>query len=225
MTNPSLLRLLQLVSPTLPVGAFAYSQGLEYAVEEKWIKDLASCEEWLHGLLQNNIAQLDLPLLVRMQNTLQQQDEAQFQYWNQVALANRETQELRLESLQLGKALLRLLKDMQVDISFLASNQRQQDADWLSAFSLAAYEWEIPLNDTLTGCAWAWLENQVAAAIKLVPLGQTDGQKLLMRLADKIPALVEQAMNISDDNIGALSPVMVIASCKHETQYSRLFRS
>ncbi len=221
MVNSSLLRLLQLVSPTLPVGAFAYSQGLEYAVEAKWVNDVSSCEEWLDGLLSNNIAQLELPILIRLHEAWLQQDIEQVRYWNQVALANRETQELRVESMQLGKALLRLLKDMDVTVAQLY----QEPCDWLSAFSLAATAWHISVEDSLTGCAWAWLENQIAAAIKLVPLGQTDGQKLLMSLAKNIPELVTQAKFIDDQEIGSLSPAMAIASCKHETQYSRLFRS
>ena len=217
----SLLRLMQLVSPTLPVGAFAYSQGLEYAIESGKIKNADDTYDWVNGLMQNNLASLDLPIACRLYKALANNDIDDFLYWNQYALANRETQELRLETLQLAKALIRLLNDMQEDTSLLAG----QNCDWVSVFSLAAYRWQINESNMLVGYVWSWLENQIAAAIKLVPLGQTQGQILLQKIADAIPATVERAIQLGDDEIGALAPAMAIASCKHETQYSRLFRS
>ena len=219
--NHSLLRLLQLVSPTLPVGAFAYSQGLEFAVDSGWIKNADETEQWLVGLMQNNLAALDLPIALRIYQALKNQHDQQLDYWNQYALASRETQELRLESIQLAKALLRLLNDMGEDTAVL----QQQQCDWSAAFALAASRWEIAEQEMLLGYVWSWLENQLAAAIKLVPLGQTQGQILLQKIAMQIPKVIAVAKEMKDDDIGALAPAMVIASCQHETQYSRLFRS
>lgn len=221
MATSELLRLLQLVSPSLPVGAFAYSQGLEFAVEAGVVGDEQEVYAWVAGLLQENLGQLDLPIICRCYQALQNNQPDSFARWNKIALANRETSELRLESRQMAIALMRLLQSMDPGLA----NFRQLDLDWAAAFALAAQHWGIGLAISLEGYCWSWCENQIAAAIKLVPIGQTQGQILLLRLAEKIPTLVQQAQQVIDDDIGALAPAMVLASCRHETQYSRLFRS
>ena len=95
----------------------------------------------------------------------------------------------------------------------------------LAGFALAAVSWNIPFQQAALGYSWGWIENQVAAAIKLVPLGQTSGQRLQLELTELIPSAVNEAMLIRDEEIGASAPAMAIASSLHETQYTRLFRS
>jgi len=220
MLDLSLVRLLQFVSPALPVGAFAYSQGLESAVVQGLLDDDLSTESWICGLLNQSLSQLDLPMLHHCLNALKQENEPQTTLLNQMCVAYRETLELRLESLQMGKALRRLLNDLQPSCQL-----PKGDLDWVVAFAFACHAYDIDSEHALLGYAWSWCENQVAAAIKLVPLGQTQGQTLLLRIAEKLPQLVAQAQTIALDNVGAMSPNMAILSAQHETQYSRLFRS
>jgi len=219
------LRLWQLISPTLPVGAYAYSQGLEFAIENKWITDAASCQEWIAGQLQNNLSYLDVPILLRLQQAWSDSDYERVDHWNQYLLSSRETQELLDEDRQLGVALCRLLFDLNIDSVKLLPTSSQQHTSFATAFSLAAQTWQIPPANAARGFLWAWCENQVAAAVKLIPLGQTAGQKCLAALAEIIPAVVEISCAVSDDEIGSTSYGVAMASAFHETQYTRLFRS
>jgi len=218
-----LLRLMHLASPALPIGGFTYSQGIEWAVEAGWIRTAEDLEAWLRDQLRGAIAQLDLPLLARMWTAAHSRDAAAMGLWANRLLAARETSELRAEETQRGRALADLLlawglPDAKVWRPVLARAQA-------AGFAFAACAWEISAREALIGYAWAWLENLVLAAVKLVPLGQTRGQRLLACLIPEVPALVEAALTLQDGEIGAASPALAIASSAHETQYSRLFRS
>jgi len=221
--NLALLRLLQLVSPSLPVGGFTYSQGVEWAVECGWIQSAADLEQWLEDQLQTTIARLDLPVLMRLHKAVEAEDQEALQHWNTFLLACRETAELRLEERNRGRALADLLVKLELHGSepwkpTLAETQ-------LAGFALAACRWAIPLEQAALGYAWNWLDNLVLAAVKLIPLGQTQGQQVLERLSPTIPPLVSIATGLPDDEIGAANPALAIASSLHETQYTRLFRS
>jgi len=223
MIDLASLRLWQLISPALPVGAYAYSQGLEYAVTEAWVKDEASALAWVEGVAEHSIVTLDLPVMARMHQAWQKDDEAQVIYWSRFLAASRESSEILAEDNHLGKSLARLLGDLEVG---QAEGWRfKQEVNFPAMFSLASSHWQIALEQAMAGYLWAWCENQVAAAIKIVPLGQTAGQRLLSALILKIPAWVAQAAAIEDEDIGVLCPGVAIASARHETQYSRLFRS
>lgn len=221
MLAESQLRLMQLISPTLPIGSFAYSQGLEYAVDTGWIKDQAQTQDWIQGQIKNTLSSLDVPVMKRMYQAWQTEDYETVIYWNKWLLAARETKELYDEDIQLGKAFLRLVRGL--DMAFPIDDEIEWS--YLSIFSYAAVEWEIPFTETANGFLWAWSENQVAAAIKVVPLGQTAGQNILSAVLKDIPTAVQQSIDCSDDDIGMLAPGVAIASALHETQYSRLFRS
>ena len=217
------LRLMQLISPALPIGGFTYSQGLEWAVEAGWVDDSDSLTDWLHGLVDDALATFELPILVRLYRACVDADRERIASWGRLLYAGRESRELRLEERNRARALLTLLRDLGIDA---AHEWRDVLADCQAApFALAAVHWRITLDDCLLGYAWGWLENQVAAAIKLVPLGQTDGQRVQLRLAATLPDAVERALNTDDDEIGAAAPALAIASARHETQYTRLFRS
>lgn len=222
-------RLLQLVSPSLPVGGFTYSQGIEWAVEAGWLTDAATVADWLTGQLQGPVAQGDLPLLLRLRGACAARDLAAFEGWTARLLATRETSELRAEEANRGRALADLL----VALGLLGAPDPAFPAPWrapaaraqLAGFALATTAWAIDGEAALTGYAWAWLEGLALAAVKLVPLGQTDGQRILARLAALIPSAVAVAARIADEAIGAASPALAIASSNHEVQYTRLFRS
>lgn len=219
----ALLRLLQLVSPALPIGAYHYSQGLEQAVEAGWVRDEAMAADWIGGIAAQSLATLDLPILLRLHRAWSSGDAGLARAWSQRLIAARETMELRAEDRHLGSALARVLVDLGIEDAgaWLAN----EDATHAALFTLAASRWEIAAEDAAAGHAWAWCENQVLAAIKLVPLGQRAGQRLLDRLIGEIPAWVAAALAITDEDIGIATPMQGIASARHEQQYSRLFRS
>jgi urease accessory protein len=217
------LRLYQLISPALPTGGFTYSQGLEWAVEAQWVHDKATLESWLAGLLEHSMATLDLPVLLRLQQACATADWNGVRHWCSYLLASRETMELRKEERQRGAALLKLLPELEVSIpdgmeNTIASSQ-------LAGMALAATHWRIPAEQTCGGYSWSWLEGTVMAGVKLIPLGQTHGQQLALKLAEKIPSALATASQLEDFEIGSSTPAQAIASSRHETQYTRLFRS
>jgi urease accessory protein len=225
MTNTSLsqLRLWQLISPSLPVGAYAYSGGLEAAIEAGWVSNKEQADEWIGSLLQHGLARLDVPVFRRLYESRNSDDRKQFHYWSHYILASRESAELQQEDMHLGRALFRLLNDLNVEMQPFCS--ADNNYSYVAMFACACIAWEISLQNALQGLLWSWCENQVAAAIKLVPLGQTTGQQLLSNLQKKIPDCVRTGMALSDDEIGFTLPGLGIASAQHEVQYSRLFRS
>ncbi|MBK9130649.1 MAG: urease accessory protein UreE [Gammaproteobacteria bacterium] len=230
--GPALLALLRLTSSSLPVGSFAYSQGMEYAVEHGWISDEASARAWIAGLLRHSQALQDMPLLLRLCRAWESDDAAEVQRWNARLLAARESRELRAEELNVGTALARLLADLGVARAGMTpSEQVPKTTDgmpplgYLAMFALACVEWKIPPRDAVCGYLWSWCQNQVTAAIKLVPLGQTAGQRILQTLIESIPAVADQAFALEDEDIGFTAPGLALASARHEGQYTRLFLS
>ena len=221
------LRLYQLYSPALPVGGFTYSQGIEWAVEAGWVVNKEDFRQWLLSLLENNLTRLDLPVLLRLQQACADADaisaKADFQYWSQLLVASRETKELRLEERQRGAALARLLPALGVEIP--ADLAKAVRSSQLAGLALAASQWQITPQQNCLGYAWSWLENNITAGIKLIPLGQTDGQQLMLDIASRIPSAVDLAADIKNARIGSATPALAIASSQHEQQYTRLFRS
>jgi urease accessory protein len=228
-THLALARLLQLSSVSLPVGGYAFSQGLEYAVECGWLKKVDDVESWITLQLHENIARVDLPILREVMLVAASKDWLRLLQLNDLLLASRETKELRLSDTAMGEALLRLLKSLEFDLSFLDELSKQgdtvNDISFVCLFGLCAQQWAIPYHLSAMGLTWSWLENQVAAATKLVPLGQTQAQQLLMKLQPILGEVINSAEQVVEDEIGGGLPALAIASALHETQYSRLFRS
>ena len=218
-----LLRLMQLISPSLPIGRFTYSQGLEWAAEAGWVDNRESLQQWLSEQIDTSLARVDLPLLLRFIAASKHQDLESCREWTDVLLACRETAELRQEEQQRGRALASLCQQLSIpgDVDWYAELKRTQ----LACFAHAAVSWSINPETILTGYAWSWLENLVLAAVKIIPLGQTSGQVALFRLAERLPAVIERAQQLQDDELGASSMALAMASSRHETQYTRLFRS
>lgn len=219
----ALLRLLQLASPGLPVGGFTYSQGLEWAVEAGWVSNIASFCDWQREQLHDTLGYLDWPLLARLYHACQANDAQAFGRWSQFLLANRETAELRLEERQRGYALARMLDGWQLgqDPAWRASLELSQ----LGGMAWLAVHWSIPLRQLALGLGFAWLEGAVMAGVKLVPFGQQAAQTLLRDLGEELPAVLDQALTLTDEQLGGGLPLLAIASSRHETQYTRLFRS
>ena len=217
-----LVQLLQLTSPSLPIGGFSWSQGTESAIDQGWLEGEMDFEGWLSGIIKISFVCQEWPLLRKLYGAWQNEDLAQVEYWNRYSLALRETRELYQEDTQMGAALMRLTRDLGYS---KAEKWRHKETSYLTAFSMAAAEKHIPQEAACTGLIWSWLENQIASALKTFPMGQTAGQRIFHVLADLIPDLLAQSAQIQDDDIGQSLPGVVLASMQHERQYSRLFRS
>jgi urease accessory protein len=196
-------RLLQLASPALPVGAYSYSGGLEAAVEAGIVDDAPSAQRWIGDVLEHSMLRMEAPLLMKMMA-------APDARWNEMLLASRETAELRAETVQMGYSLNRLLPELGVEPCLF------EEPSYAAVYAHTVLAWGIAPQDALVAYLWAWLENQVMAAVKAVPLGQTDGQRMLLSLSKNF--------SIEADT-GNFTPGLAMLSSRHETQYSRLFRS
>ncbi len=222
----ALSRLLQLASPMLPVGAYSYSQGLEWAIECGDVKDADTAKIWISDALHIYQAGFELPVLYRLYQAWASQDMPAVLEWDAFYQAGRDTSEALAETRQMGYSLCRLLNDLDaMPKDFLKSINGFRQPAFSTIYSGVAQEWHISVSDVLHGFVWGWLENQVSAAMKAIPLGQVAGQKILLTLGYDLPSIVHQAMHLEDDSISNFNPLLTIAGCQHETQYSRLFRS
>lgn len=224
--SAKLARLLQLASPMLPVGAYSYSQGLESAIEDGTVLDATSAERWIADVLELSLCRFELPILWRLCNAWQVEDRDQIAHWNEVFCAGRETAESHAETLQMGYSLCRLLQSLDDDGNTQASNMLAiPPVSFPSAYACAVAIWKIPVASAIQAYAWSWLENQVSAAMKTVPLGQSDGQRILFSIGGRLDELVKSACATGDDELSNFAPGLALAGCQHEMQYSRLFRS
>ncbi|MEJ2456540.1 MAG: urease accessory UreF family protein [Candidatus Thiodiazotropha sp.] len=217
------LRLLQLVSPSLPVGAFTYSQGLEWAVECGWVTDAETLKAWIEDLLDSAMAHLEIPLFERLYQAAARQDDAALDHWTHYLLASRETRELRQEERNRGRALASLLPELGLPVTDEQLQLLRQCQ--LAGFAHAAHHWRIPLPEAASAYLWGWLENITLAGVKIIPLGQTAGQQLIAELTEAIPRVLSAGLAIPDEMIGAACTAQAIASSLHETQYTRIYRS
>ena len=217
------LRLMQLSSSSLPVGSFTWSQGLEWAVEAGWVTDAGAFKRWQIQQMEQNFFCVDLPLFHRLCRACAQDDLPAATRWTSWLLACRETRELRDEERNRGAAFTRLIKSWEPDCppTWLALCLQSQlcGMAWLGA------RWGISVRELALSLGYSWIESAVMAGVKLVPFGQQAAQQLIIALSDHFAAGFEQAFLRSDDTLGAATPLSAIASARHETQYSRLFRS
>lgn len=225
MTPTTLLGLMRLASPALPVGGYSYSDGLEAAIDAGVVTDESSTADWLADQLHLGLARADLPLLAQAHAAWSPHDAARIGALSRWWLTTRETSELRAQTEQMGRSMLDWLRpQMPADDPRIAT-LGAVGPTWPLAFALAAVQAGADTEATLLAYAYTWAENGVQAALKAVPLGQSAGQRLLVRLAHDLPALVAAARDIGDDERIAWLPLLAIRSAQHETQYSRLFRS
>lgn len=224
----SLLQLIWLASPALPVGGFSYSEGLESAIEYAGIASEAAVADWLLHQLHIAQARGDMAVVAQAVHAWRSDDHDRARALNDWVLHTRETSELRLQAEQMGRSLAEWLR-----------NQHQNDDEHLRAvqflatlpptypvaFALAASTTQAPARDVLLAYAFGWAENMVQAALKSMQLGQSAGQRILARLTQAIPAAADHAIQLADGERQAFSPMLAILSARHETQYSRLFRS
>ena len=226
LTAHSLLRLMWLASPTLPVGGFSYSEGLEAAFESSRISNEAETLRWLQDQLHLSLARSDLAVASKAFRAWQRRDAARLTALNAWVLQTRESSESRLQTEQMGRSLVAWLQNQGLHENhgpLLAA--LTPCPTWPVVFALAALLTGAPQREALLAFAFGWAENMVQAALKAARLGQNAGQRILAQLTRELPVAVDEAMSLSDHERQAFTPMLAILSAQHETQYSRLFRS
>lgn len=226
MASGALGALLQLSSPALPVGAYSYSQGLESAIEGGIVTDAKSAQRWIEESLKLVLGRFEAPVWWRLRDACDDQDSDSFAKWNALFVATRESRELRAETLQMGYSLKCLLQDLGVgDLGVDGPVHEVAELCYPAAHAHASACWNIPASAALYGYLFGWAENQIAAALKAVPLGQVAGQRMLLALRRSVSDVVESSRRLDDADLTTQAPMLAILSSRHEIQYSRLFRS
>ncbi|WP_448282805.1 urease accessory protein UreF [Phormidesmis priestleyi] len=230
----ALLRLLQLASSTLPVGAYSYSEGVEAIVQSGKIESAESLEHWLRQELRYGAVRLEAAVMIRAVrllagNSKKSFDPATLLYWNRWLSAARETEESRSQSWQMGRSLMRLFQDLHPDSSFLTPHSSlltsSENCNFAIAFGIVSASWEIDERSSVLGFLHSWATNLISAGVKLIPLGQTAGQRLLLGLGEAIERSTSEILTLQDDDLATCGWGLSLASMAHETLYSRLFRS
>lgn len=224
MDDLVLLSLLQLASPALPVGAYSYSEGLETLVEEGKIRDEWSLEGWLRDGLRLGSIRIEGAVLIRGWEAMEKCDREALRYWNYWVLAMRETEELRQQTVQMGRSLGLLLQSLEPELTPVLQDLGPEWSYPL-VFAIAAQHWRISPPEALLAYLQSWISNLITAGVKLIPLGQTTGQKLLFRLHSHMGAIVPEILALEDDNLYSCNWGFALSCMAHETQYTRLFRS
>jgi urease accessory protein len=225
MLDSSLMQLMWLASPALPIGGFSYSECLESAVDTERAATESDASAWLVDHLHLSLARSDLPAVAQAITAWRTDDHERIAALNAWVLQTRESSELRQQTEQMGRSLLEWLRNHTTATPAQISVLAAQDPTYPIAFALAASATQAPMRDCLLTYAFGWAENMVQAAIKSVPLGQSAGQRILSALTAEIPAAIDHALSLDDDTRQAFSPMLAILSSQHEGQYSRLFRS
>lgn len=223
------LRLFQLASQGLPIGGYSHSHGLEAAIEAGVVADEAALARWINDLLEFSVGSFEAPLLVDLCDAWFPPDPARLAALNEEFLATRESFELRAATVQMGYSLRLLLAQLPgFPDEFLRELGAIREPALPCAWSCATAAWAIPADESLLAYLWSWAENQVLVAVKTVPLGQSAGQRVLQQLSEAIDVLVARVTGADRSGGPARSnfaPALAILSARHETQYSRLFRS
>ena len=225
MLDSSLMQLMWLASPALPIGGVSYSECLEAAVDTARAATESEASGWLVDQLQLTLARSDLPAVAQGIAAWRVGDMARVAQLNAWALQTRESAELRAQTEQMGKSLLEWLKNHTTATPAQIAVLARQEPTYPIAYALAASATQAPVRECLLAYAFGWAENMTQAAIKSVPLGQSAGQRILSALTAEIPAAVDHALAITDESRQAFAPMLAILSSQHEVQYSRLFRS
>lgn len=225
LSAAGLLQLIWLASPALPVGGFSYSEGLEAAVDRGLVATEDQAARWLIDQLHLTLARAEMPVIAQTLRAWRNGDTARVHALNEWLLQTRETAELKLQAEQMGRSLREWLRNLpqasQATLDFCAT----LEPTYAVLYALAAAGTGAAEREVLLTYAFGWAENMMQAALKSVPLGQTSGQRILAQLTREIPVAVEQALWLHDEDRQSFTPMLAILSSRHETQYSRLFRS
>ena len=231
MSDPARLRLFQLVSPALPVGAFSYSEGLEVLVQSGRLAGPAPLQDWLEAELQRGAVAVEAAALAPLQRLLQAwcagvgesaaQALADLRERDDWLLAQREAPELRAQQRQMGRSLLQLL----ADLGWPLPQAPAPDLAWPTAFAWAACCLELGSPAVEEAYLYGWVANQISAAVRLVPLGPTQGQRLQLHLAELIAGQATTLAAADPQDLWSGGIGAGLAQLQHAELYSRLFRS
>lgn len=226
MSAAALLGLLQLASPSLPVGAYSYSQGLESAIATGLVSDEASARVWIAGMLRKIVAGYEAPVLWRLLQAFAERDANAVFRWNEAFIATRDTVEARAETIQMGYSLSKLVAEWNTaDAPLITLIEQLPETSFPAAYACAATALGLPPQEALLGMLFSWAENQVLVCVKSVPLGQVAGQRLLLSLQPQLEQAWLQAQQLADHELSNWAPGLSLLFMKHEVQYSRLYRS
>jgi urease accessory protein len=224
--NLALIRLLQLASPSLPIGAYSYSQGLEAAIEKGLVKDEASAQKLIAAHLRQAIGYFEAPVFWRLLRAFAARDTMQVLEWSERFIASRDSAEFRAETIQMGYSLGKLITDLQLpDAGLLALLQAPAELPLPSALACAAVALDVSAPAALLGMLFSWAENQVLVCVKSVPLGQVAGQRILLALGPELEATAQLAQRLEDDELCNWWPGLSLLSMQHEVQFTRMYRS
>ncbi|MDM9385141.1 urease accessory protein UreF [Chlorogloeopsis sp. ULAP01] len=224
LTNSNFLYILQLASPALPVGAYSYSEGLETLIENSTIATKENLKHWLAMELCYGTIRLEAAVMVRAYQSMKENDLKTLSDWNFWLSAARETEELRASSVGMGRSLMRLLVDLQPQLATIGSAIGNY-CNYAIAFGVASAFWQINMEAAVLGYLHNWVSNLITTGVKLIPLGQTAGQQLLMELQLLLSTTTVEILGLEDDELSCCSWGLSLASMRHETLYTRLFRS
>lgn len=228
--------LLQLTNSSVPLGAYNYSDGLEFLVESEILTSAQSIQDWLTTELHHGSIRMDIAVMLKVNQAIAEraatqsatEDFSELQYWNSWLNGTRETSELCNQSIQMGNSLLKLLGDLDSEKQAKIQKLREylgKDCHFAVAFGVAIALWQIDIKQAVWAYLHSWASNLVSAAVKLVPLGQTQGQQIIYQLHPVIDAVAADLLEPKEEHFYACSWGLGLASMNHETQYTRLFRS
>ena len=217
--------LIRLTSQALPVGGYAYSTCMESAIRNGIVKDHITAFHWILDLFNQGLVTLDLPALFLAYNAWSKNEANVVESLNEYLQANRETEEMLLEDLEMGKSLARILQ--QIDIV----KPLFKESSFVTEFAIAGAHWKIPVEELVTGFSFNWIENQVLVVTKSLPMGQSKAQNILDKIIPQISEGVDRAKRVAQKQelfeweFGRSLPGVAILSAQHEYLESRLYRS
>ena len=225
ITDAGLYRLLTWLSPAYPLGAFSFSHGVEYAVEAGLVRDAAALEQWIATVLHDGAGRIDAALLAAAWRAARAGDAAALDAAIELAGAWRGTAETALESLSQGTAFVATTRRAWPDAALDALARREEPVALPVAVAVAAAAGGIGLEAALGAFLQALAANWISAGIRLIPLGQTEGQRVNPGLEAAVMDACRRALDDPLDAVGTGAPLLDWCSMQHETQYTRLFRS
>jgi urease accessory protein len=220
-----LSRLLTWLSPAYPVGGFSYSHGLEWEVEAGRVNDAATLCDWIADVLAHGSGRSDAIFLAAAWHAVSDDNEQMLKEVAELAAAFTASAERRLETLAQGAAFVTATRAAWPHPKLDGLLDDAAGIAYPVAVGVCAAVHGLPLADTAQAFVQAFAANIVSAGVRLIPLGQTDGLRVIARLEPLIPVVVADALRADLEDIGGIAVMADIASMRHETQYTRLFRS
>ncbi|MBA59819.1 MAG: urease accessory protein UreF [Gammaproteobacteria bacterium] len=220
-----LANLIRLSSQALPVGGYAYSSCMESAIYNGIVKDHMTAFQWISDLFNYGLSALDLPALFLSSDAWNENEPNVINSLNEYLQANRETEEILLEDLEMGKSLARILQQLDVGSPLF------REPSFVTEFAIAGAYWQIPVTELAIGFSFNWIENQVLVVTKSLPMGQSKGQWLLEKMIPQISECVDRSKRIAQKQqkfeweFGRSLPGVAILSAQHEGIEGRLYRS